>query len=111
VFATTEQLQGSQPDSHAPSLAAKPSVGATHIKQQCKPLLVRGSIQCQLCSKPRAVYAAQSFSLCQKWQACTSVLQQSSLTLHATMTTSMFVDGSCFHQDTSWMRQYIATIA
>jgi hypothetical protein len=55
VFASYEQLQGYQPDySHAPSLAAKPGAGATRIKQQCKPLLVRGSIQCQLCSKPLA---------------------------------------------------------
>jgi hypothetical protein len=49
------------------------------------------------------------FSRCQKRQACTSVLQQSSLTLHVTMTTSMLVDHSCFQQATSWMRQYIAT--
>jgi hypothetical protein len=41
----------------------------------------------------------------------TSVLQQSNLTLHATMTTSMFVDRSCFHQATSWMRHYFATTA
>jgi hypothetical protein len=44
------------------------------------------------------------FSLCQRRQACTRVLQQSSLALHATMTTSMFVDCSCFHQATSRMR-------
>jgi hypothetical protein len=57
-----KQVQGYQPDySHAPSLAAKPGAGTTHIMQHCKPLLVHGSIQCQLCSKPRAIYAARSF--------------------------------------------------
>jgi hypothetical protein len=62
VFASYERLQGNQPHyAHAPSFAAKPGAGATHIKQQCKPLLVRGSIECQPCRKPRAVYAAQSF--------------------------------------------------
>jgi hypothetical protein len=62
VFASYEQLQGYQPDyAHAPSLAAKPDAGATHTKHQGNPLLVRGSIQCQLCSKPLAVFAARSF--------------------------------------------------
>jgi hypothetical protein len=111
VFASCEQLQGYQPDySHAPSLAGKPGTGATHIKQQCKPLLVRGSVQCQLCSLVRCM-PPNPFLLCNKRQVCASVLQQSNLTLHATVTTSMFVDRSCFHQATSWMRQYIATTA
>jgi hypothetical protein len=62
VFASYEQLQGYQPDyAHAPSFEAKPGAGATPTKQQCNPLLVRGSIRCQLCSKPRAVFAARSF--------------------------------------------------
>jgi hypothetical protein len=56
VFASYEQLQGYQPDySHALSLAAKPGAGTTHIMQHCKLLLMHGSIQSQLCSKPRAM--------------------------------------------------------
>jgi hypothetical protein len=42
-------------------IGSKPGAGATHTKQQGNPLLVRGSIQCQLCSKPCAVFAARSF--------------------------------------------------
>jgi DTW domain-containing protein YfiP len=84
----------------------------THTKQRCKPLLVRGSSQCQLCSKPRAVYAARSsLDLSEEAGMRTSVLQHSSLTLHATTTTSMFVDRICFQQVTSWMRHFIATTA
>jgi hypothetical protein len=62
VLALYEQLQGHQPDYvYAPSLAAKPGAGAAYTKRQGNPLLVRGSIQCQLCSKLCAVLATRSF--------------------------------------------------
>jgi hypothetical protein len=82
--------------------------GVCFTKQLCNPLLVRGSIQCQPCSKPRAVFAARSFLAVSEEAGKHKRFAAEQL---APMTTSMFVDRSCFQLATNWMRQYMAPTA